>query len=313
MSHKLIMGSDLYKGFKLDKSTLLGGAIDDILPFQMMTLDEKTPDWIHAVADYYETAGWNNVEKKAGRIQKNFWMRQGKLDQSDYIINPEINPVSQAIGMIVPPESQSPLEQFYPLAPNFVDVLRGEFIKRDNTWNVRAQDPYSKNQAFKNKTDQFQELVMQAALIEKQQAMARLGITQESNPQEYQQQLQELQQRMATVEQEARNFRTEGEKWANKVIKIHDERYNLLEVEPDAFECGLICDRQFWHLDLLDDDFKLELLNPKWCDYHKAPGHKYVSDGDYFLWFDFMSSGDIVNKYGRRMKKKIFLSLRIYM
>jgi hypothetical protein len=310
MSHKLIMGSDLYKGFKLDKSTLLGGAIDDILPFQMMTLDEKTPDWIHAVADYYETAGWNNVEKKAGRIQKNFWMRQGKLDQSDYIINPEINPVSQAIGMIVPPESQSPLEQFYPLAPNFVDVLRGEFIKRDNTWNVRAQDPYSKNQAFKNKTDQFQELVMQAALIEKQQAMARLGITQESNPQEYQQQLQELQQRMATVEQEARNFRTEGEKWANKVIKIHDERYNLLEVEPDAFECGLICDRQFWHLDLLDDDFKLELLNPKWADYHKAPGHKYVSDGDYFLWFDFMSSGDIVNKYGRRMKEEDILKLK---
>jgi hypothetical protein len=102
MAQQLIWGSDLYKGFKLDKNTLLGGAINDILPFQMLTLEEKTPDWIHAVADYYEVCGWNNVEKKAHRIQRNYWMRYGKLDQSDYIINPEVNPVSRAIGMIVP-------------------------------------------------------------------------------------------------------------------------------------------------------------------------------------------------------------------
>ncbi len=60
----------------------------------------------------------------------------------------------------------------------------------------------------------------------------------------------------------------------------------------------------------MDDDFRLELLNPKWCDYHKGPNVKYVSDGDYFLWFDFMSAGDIVNKYGRKMKEDDILKLR---
>lgn len=63
-SKTLIWGADLYKGFKLDKNQLLNGAIDDILPFQMLTLEEKTDDWIKAVADYYEVAGWNNVEKE---------------------------------------------------------------------------------------------------------------------------------------------------------------------------------------------------------------------------------------------------------
>lgn len=58
MAKTLIWGADLYKGFKLDRNKLLNGAIDDILPFQMLTLEEKTPDWIKAVADYYETAGW---------------------------------------------------------------------------------------------------------------------------------------------------------------------------------------------------------------------------------------------------------------
>jgi hypothetical protein len=310
MSTKLVWGSDLYKGFKIPQNTALGKSIDDITPFQMMSLEDKTPEWIHAVADFYETSGWGNVEKKAGRIQKNFWMRQGLLDQSDYIVNPEINPFHQAVGMIVPPQSQSPLEQFYPLAPNFVDVLRGEYIKRDNTWTVQAIDPYSKNKSWQNKNEKFQQLILQAAMLSKQEAMARMGITEETDPKQYQQQLQAIQQQMAQVEFESRNFRTEGVKWAEKVLNIHEQRYNLSELEPDSFESMLISDRSFWHLDLLDDDFKIELLNPKWCDYYKAPGHKYVSDGDYFLWFDFLSCGDVVNKYGRRMKEEDLLKLK---
>ncbi len=314
MANKLVFGHDLYKGFKLDKNTLLGGAINDLLPFQMLTLEEKTIDWIKAVADFYETAGWNNVEKKADRIQRNYWMRYGKLNPSDYIVNPTYNEYYQAVGMIVPPESQSPLEQFYPIAPVFVDVLRGEFIKRDNTWTVEAIDPYSKSEAFADKKAKFEQVLMEHAMIEKQQALASMGITEESNPQEYQSQLEALSTRMKKIEFEARNFRTTGVKWAEKVLKIHEKRYNLHELEPDGFESGLISDREFWHIDLLEDDFKVELLNPKWCDYHKGPNVKYVSDGDYFLWFDFMSAGDIVNKFGRRMKEEDILKLKhIYM
>lgn len=310
MGHKLLWGHDLYKGFKLDKNKLLNGAIDDLLPFQMLSLEEKTVDWIHAVADYYETAGWQNVERKAHKIQKNFWMRNGELDMSDYIINPDVNTFSQAIGMIVPPESQSPLEQFYPLAPNFVDVLRGEFIKRDNTWTIEAIDPESKAEMFRQKEESYQQIMMQYAMLEKQQALAEMGLTEEVDPEQYAQQMQAFQQQLIEVEMKAKSFRTKGIEWAEKVVHIHNKRYNLSELEPDGFESGLICDREFWHLDMLDDDFKLELLNPKWCDYHKGPNVKYVSDGDYFLWFDWMSAGDVVNKFGRRMKEEDLLKLK---
>jgi hypothetical protein len=310
MAKTLIWGADLYKGFKLDRNKLLNGAIDDILPFQMLTLEEKTPDWIKAVADYYETAGWNNVERKAPKIQRNYWMRYGKLNPSDYVINPDINMYYQAVGWVLPPESHSPLEQFYPLAPNFIDVLRGEFIKRDNTWSIEAIDPQSTAQMFEYKAEQFKQILMQHAQLEKQQALASMGLTAEIDPEQYQAQLQQFQQELNEIERKARNFRTTGMKWAEKVIKIQDKRYNMAEIEPDGFESGLICDREFWHLDLMDDDFRIELLNPKWCDYHKGPNIKYVSDGDYFMWFDFMSAGDIVNKFGRRMKEEDILKLR---
>lgn len=310
MAHKLVWGHDLYKGFKLDKNTLLNGAIDDLLPFQMMKLEDKTADWIHAVADYYETAGWQNVERKAHRIQKNFWMRNGDLDMSDYVINPEINTFSQAIGMVTPPESQSPLEQFYHLAPNFVDVLRGEFIKRDNTWTIEAIDPESKAQMFKQKEDQYRQIMMQYAMLEKQQSLAQMGLSEEVDPEQYQQQMQAFQQQLVEVEMKSKSFRTKGIEWADKVIRMHEKRYNLHELEPDAFECGLITDSEYWHLDMLDDDFKLETINPKWADSHKGPSAKYVSDGDYFLWFDWMSAGDIVNKFGRRMKEEDILKMK---
>lgn len=314
MANKLIWGSDLYKGFKLDKNKMLGGAIDDILPFQMLSLEEKSADWIKAVADYYEVCGWNNVERSAPRIQKNYWLRHGHLNQSDYIINPTHNEYYQAVGMLVPPEPQSPLQQFYPLIPNFVDVLRGEFLKRDNQWIVEAIDPMSTAEKFEQKKSDFEQILLQHAALIKQVELAKMGLTEEMNPEEYNQQLQALMQRMTEVELKAKNFRTTGQKWAEKVIKIHDKRYDMHELDPDGFECGLISDREFWHIDLLDDDFKVELLNPKWCDYHKGPNIKYVSDGDYFLWFDFMSAGDIVNKYGRRIKEEDLKKLKdVYM
>lgn len=310
MAKTLIWGSDLYKGFKLDRNKLLNGAIDDILPFQMLTLEEKTADWIQAVADYYETAGWNNVERKAGKIQRNYWMRYGKLNPSDYVINPTENDYYRAVGWLLPPESNSPLEQFYPLAPNFIDVLRGEFIKRDNTWAIEAIDDQSVGEMFKQKNEQFRQIIMEQAQLEKQQALAQMGLSEEMDPEEYQAQMQDFTQRLQQVELATKNFRTTGQKWAEKVLKIHEKRYSLAELEPDGFESGLICDREFWHLDLMDDDFRLDLLNPKWCDYHKGPNIKYVSDGDYFLWFDFMSAGDIVNRYGRKMKEEDILKLR---
>lgn len=310
MAGPLIWGSDLYKGFKLDQNTLLNGAIDDILPFQMLTLEQKTADWIQAVADYYEVASWNNVEKRAPKIERNFWMRYGKLNPSDYIINPTVNDYYQAVGWITPPESNSPLQQFYPLVPNFVDVLRGEFIKRDNQFTIDAIDPFSTAEMFDNKKEQFKQVIMQQAQLDKQQALAEMGITQDADPQDYQSQMQQFMQQLNAVEMQTKTFRTTGIQWAEKVLRIQEKRYKLYELEPDGFESGLICDREFWHLDLMDDDFRLELLNPKFCDYHKGPNVKYVSEGDYFAWFDFMSAGDIVNKFGRSMKEDDILKLK---
>lgn len=307
---RLIWGADLYKGWKAPKDFLLNGSINDIMPFQFLTLEEKTHDWVKAVADFYEMVGWLNVERKIPRMERNYMMRHGDLNHSDYIAYPTESEYHRAINFITPQESYSPLEQFYPIAPNLVDVLRGEYIKRDNTWSVEAIDPYSHAQVLEEKRQRFEELLYQQAAVEKQQTLAKMGLSQGTDPDAYQQQMQQFSQQMQNIEFEIKNFRTTGVKWAEKVLKVHEKRYNLHELDPDGFESGLITDSEFWHIDLLDDNFKIELLNPIYCDYHKRKSTKYVSDGDYFLWFDWMSSGDVVNKLGRRMKEEDLLKLK---
>lgn len=301
----MIWSSDLYKGYKTDTANQL--KIDDLLPFQMLEEKDKGPDWIRAVADFYETAGWVNVEKKAYHIQKNFDLRNSKLNPSDYIVGPSYYDYYLAAGLEVSIGETSPIQQFYPLIPNIIDLLRGEYVKRDNQMVIEAIDPYSVSEVFKYKEDKFTEVMMDYFQKNLQLNLQQSGLAPSQDPnlnQQYEQAYQDAMKQLTEVEMASKKYRTTGQKWAEKVIKIHEQRYNLHELEPDGFETSLISDRAFFHIDLLEDDFKLELINPKWCDYHKGPNVKYVSEGDYFLWFDFMSAGTIVNTFGSRMDEK---------
>lgn len=309
---KIIWGADLYKGTTLKHSPGMM-RLADFAPYQMLSEEEKTREWLIAVADYYEAVGWKNVESRSETLQKNYWLRQGIINPADYLVDPTKEHINKAMQLVGHDgHSKSPLHQFYPLIPVYVDLMRGEFLKRDNTFSVTQIDQGAVVEALEFKEQSIQKTMENLALAEEKQSLIRMGITEE-NPetiQQYQEAIQNTIRTFQETEAKFKNFRTIGSKWAQKVVKIQEQRYNLSEIEPDAFECGLITDMEFWHLDLGDDDFKVELLNPKYCDYHKGPNIKYVSDGDYFLWFDWGSAGDIINKYGKIMKEEELENLK---
>ena len=53
-----------------------------------------------------------------------------------------------------------------------------------------------------------------------------------------------------------------------------------------------------------EKDFKVEFLDNANCFYHMSPNIKYISQGDYFGWFNYLSAGDIINNYGDFMKPR---------
>ncbi len=307
----VLWGSDLYKGATIKNNPGMM-RLADFVPYQMLEEAEKTQEWLKAVADHYEAVGWRNVDKRQHIIQKNYWLRNGTLNPSDYIINPTQNDYYKAITLVNGDRKHSPLEMFYPLVPNYIDVLVGEYIKRDNSYYVEQIDPSATVEALQTKEDGLLDAIEKQIIAEKQMALAKAGITEDSLEvqQQYQQAMQETVQAFENIERKFKTYRTTGAKWAQKVAHVQESKYNLKELAAKGFECGLITDSEYYHLDMLEDDFKLELLNPKWIDYHKGPNVQYVSDGDYFLWFDWASVGDIINKFGKIMKEEDLQKLK---
>lgn len=303
----LLWGGDLYKGWffnKTDKNAL--STIYETFPFQMLSLEEKTNEWVQAVADHYEIIGWNNVLRRQKKINQNTWLRYGKLNPTDYIVNPSENEYYEAINIINCGLEGNPLQMFYPLIPNIVDLLKGEFIKRDKSFDVEQVDQYAVIELLQDKEKKLRDVIFSAALQKKQMELSSLGINpDESNEEMMKQYLQEMESKkreLSKIEGEVKNFRTVGAKWAKKVCKIQEKKYNLEELEAEQFEQMLMHDAEFWELDMKEDDFKLKALNKKFCDWHKGPNIKYVSDGNYFLHFDYMSVGDIIDADGKDLK-----------
>lgn len=85
---------------------------------------------------------------------------------------------------------------------------------------------------------------------------------------------------------------------------IDTERFDLTELERTAFCDALVTDSEFWHFKMNENDYDIEVLNPKYVFYCKPRNIKYISDGLYAGFIDFMTVADVIDKYGYMMTKE---------
>jgi uncharacterized protein YbcI len=71
----------------------------------------------------------------------------------------------------------------------------------------------------------------------------------------------------------------------------------------------LITDREFWHFNMMEDDYELELWNPLLTFYHKSPDVRYISQGNWVGKMDMMSVSDVIDKFGWMMNEEQMYSL----
>ena len=71
----------------------------------------------------------------------------------------------------------------------------------------------------------------------------------------------------------------------------------------------LITDREFWHFQMLEDDYNIELWNPVLTFYHKSPDVRYISQGNWVGKIEMMSVADVIDKYGWVMSQEQLESL----
>ena len=111
----------------------------------------------------------------------------------------------------------------------------------------------------------------------------------------------------------SKDYRSMVEEWAHHQLNVDEERFKMQELEERAFRDMLICDREFWHFKMMEDDYSVELWNPALTFYQKSPDSRYISDSNFVGKCDMMSVADVIDNFGYLMDADQLKSLeRLY-
>ena len=281
-------------------------------PIQFLPYSEKTDDWAAWNLDWLEDQGVQFLRLNARRLLKNYKLAKGIIDKTDYIVEPD-NDYKDLMDVLTK-ENDSALElKFYPIIPNVINVLSGEFSKRYNKVQFRAVDDRSYNEMLEQKRMQVEEALLADAERKLVEKMIQMGMDPSSDEAKQQLAPESIKSLPEIEDFFSKSYRSSVEEWATHQLNVDEERFKMQELEERGFRDMLIADREFWHFRMLEDDYDIELWNPVLTFYQKSPDQRYISDSAYVGKIDLMTVSDVVDRYGYLMNQEQLESLqRIY-
>lgn len=302
MSSIVLSSYELNKGKKgkWDKYSTL------VSPVQMLPKKEKDDDWKEANLDWYEHIGILQLREKVKKLSKWYNLAEGVIDRSDYIKDFG-NENSDMLNIIGGDEEIPVSLEFFPIIPNVVNVMCGEFSKRNNRIIVKAVDDYSINEMLEKKKEMVTQTLTARAQAKISQKLAEQGIQPDS--QEGQQAMQSIPSLPEIQQFFNKTYRGIAEQWATHELAVAEERFKLYELENIGFRDSLIADEEFWHIRLTENDYEVELWNPMNTFYHMSPDVRYVSEGNFVGRLSLMSISDVIDRLGYLMKEEQVKSL----
>jgi hypothetical protein len=308
----LLTSGDIMKGFTR-MSTLYD--IWTLAPIQCICEDEKTEDWIKWNADWFENLALRELPKKAVKLQKNYNLAQGVINRSDYIYAPgSTDNLENHLNILKVKENEADLmTQFFPIIPNIINVFLGEFLRRDTKVIIDAVDPESITESLEFKKNQVTQILEEDALMKKQIELAKLGLIPTENMEEEMQQMymQEMEnaKKLANLEVEFKKFRTIGAQWGQHFLEKYISKNYFQESLLELYADSLIADEVIMALNLHDDNFEHEVLQPMKTYVNISPSKTYYSESNCIVHVDFMSIPDIINKFKNKLTEEQVLSL----
>lgn len=284
-------------------------------PLQFLPAKEKDEDWAAWNMDWLEWQGLKQLRINARRLMKNYKLAEGIIDKSDYLVEND-NELSDMIHTLADEDAGALELKFYPIIPNVINVLVSEFAKRNARVSFRAVDEFTFNEVLEKKRAEIENVLVKQA--EQRLVMKMIESGADPEDPEIQQKLQQetsLENLKTLPEIEdffSKNYEVLAEKWASKQHLIDEERFRMDELEERGFKDMLITDREFWHFNMYEDDYDVELWNPVLTFYHKSPDVRYISQGNWVGKIEMMTVSDVVDKFGWKMTDDQLQSLQYY-
>lgn len=288
------------KGGKKSDYTKMGTLTQ---PIQFLPKKEKDDQWRAWNLDWLEWQGLKQLRRNARKLMKNYKLAKGIIDKTDYIVE-EDNEMADLIDTLTKEDVSAFELKYYPIIPNVVNVLCNEFSKRTSKIIFKAVDDISYNEMLEEKRGMIEQTLLQSAQQKLMSQLLNQGADLESE--EAQEMLNpENLKTLPEIEQFfKKDYRSMMEQWATHQMAVDEERFKMQELEERGFRDMLIADREFWHFQMKEDDYELELWNPLLTFYHKSPDVRYISQGNWVGKIDLMSVADVIDKYGWMMSEE---------
>lgn len=303
---KVYNALQLKKGAKVDKGPVNASLSQ---PLQFIPAKDKDEDWAAWNLDWLELRGMEQLKKNSRRLLKNYKLAKGIIDKTDYIVE-EDNEMADLMDVLTK-EDESALElKFYPIIPNVINVLSGEFSKRYTKVQFRAVDDTSYNEMLEQKRGMIEESLLTDAHNKLMIKLVEQGA--DPNSKEVQEQLStdKLKTLPEIEDFFSKSYRSMIEEWASHQLNVDEEKFKMAELEERAFKDMLIADREFWHFKMMEDDYDIELWNPVLTFYQKSPDSRYISDSNFAGKCDMMTVADVIDKYGYLMTEEQLSSMQ---
>ena len=283
----------------------------------VLTEKEKEQDNLYAIKSLvynYERIGREQVFYLRQKILKLFNLSYGIIDKRDYVKGR--SEYETEITMLDGEDLDFDLK-FYPLVPNIVNTLANFLTKIKIDFTAYAVNEEAQNEILDQKNEMVKSLLINQLKEIYEFNLEQQGITPETQPDVYQKQMEIFQALPKVQDYYSTDFRLEIEQWASHRMEIDKQKHNLKALSKDLMFNKLVCDRPFIHTNLLEDDYRPEVIRPENAAYLKSPHAKDVSESTMFMWFEYDSPISIINKWGDKLKpedieklQQFFLSTR---
>ena len=278
-------------------------------PMQFLSSMKKDDNWFAWNIDWLELQGIEFIRQNARRLLKNYKLAKGIIDKTDYIIE-EDNGYKDMMDVLVKEDAGALELKFYPIIPNVINVLTGEFSQRYSKVQFRAVDNISYNEMLDSKREMVEENLLADASAKLTARMIEMGM----DPQSEEGQAELSPEKLKTLPEIedffSMDYRSMVEEWASHQLNVDEERFKMQELEERGFRDMLITDREFWHFKMMEDDYDIELWNPVLTFYQKSPDVRYIANSNYAGKVDLMTVADVVDKYGYLMTEGQLSSLQ---
>ena len=125
---KVVNALQLKNGAKADYNRM--GTLTQ--PIQFLAAADKDEAWGAWNLDWLEMQGLKQIRRNARKMLKNYKLANGIVDRSDYIIE-EDNEVAELIDILTKQDESAFELKFFPIIPNVINVLTGEFAIAQRT------------------------------------------------------------------------------------------------------------------------------------------------------------------------------------